>query len=192
MAVRGEAGYRRVVRGWPVVFVVSTAAADPRPQAFVELEVGAGVASVSAESGLCGSYGAPDGVLALGHVGGGGGVFVGSTLAIVARAHATIATTGTTASLSYFYGAGAQLRIAPRADPSEYWFLEIVPGYEAVGMGEVASSGGLGIAVRAGVNLSHVTLALGTTLLVDPSPPRNYEQNDLTFVVGFHGGWLSE
>ncbi len=175
-----------------ILFIVSTAAADPRPQAFVELEVGAGVASVSARSGLCGSYPAPDGVLALGHAGGGGGVFVGKTLAIVARAHGTLATDGTAASFSFFYGAGVQLRIVPRAEPSEYWFFEIVPGYETTGMGEVGNTSGLGFAMRAGVDLSYVTLALGTTLLVDASSPRDYEQNDLTFVVGFHGGWLSD
>lgn len=128
----------------------------------------------------------------LGHIGAGAGVFVTGPLAIVARAHGT-GTLGNAGALSYFYGAGLQLRIAPREDPHEYWFFELVPGYGAFGTGEVGNSAGLSAALRVGVNLTHGTFALSTTRLLDASySSRGYEQSDLTLVVGLRGSWLSD
>jgi hypothetical protein len=176
----------------PFVLVTSTAAAEPRPQGFVELELGAGIATVSAGAGLCGSYDAPGGAQALGHIGAGAGGFTTDDVAIVVRAHGT-ATSGNASALSYFVGAGVHFRVAPRADPNEYWFFEMVPGFGAFGTGEVGDSAGLSAALRAGVNLTHGTFALSTTLLVLPSGgSRHYEQTDLTLVLGLRGSWLSD
>jgi len=102
-----------------LVLSTSTAAADPSPpgMGFVEAELGGGMATASAS-------------------------LVAGPLAIVARAHAT-ATLSNGVAFSSFCGAGVQLRIAPREDPHEYWFFELVAS-----SGPVKSATAVGSAPR--------------------------------------------
>src|SRR5690348_16298156 len=111
-----------------VVASIGTAAADPRPLAFVDVEGRIGVAGLTCLNAPGGepSMSSRTGVAG---VGTGGGVFVTPDLALVGRAQL-----GTEEpKLAAFAGVGLQLRLAPMDEPGRYMFCETEVGYGGVG-----------------------------------------------------------
>ena len=180
---------RGVVPVLVIALVASTSRvghADPPASAFVDSELGFGIASVGAFPGLCGSYAAPGGLLAMGRAGLGGGAFVSSNLAIVGRAHATDAIPSShSVTFALFAGAGLQLRMATLDTSRDYVYVELVPGWETAATPEVANNTGLAIAARVGIYRSAWSVALASTVQTGAGS-RDYSQIDLAFVVGLH------
>ena len=169
-----------------VALAGSRGAASGAPPAFVDAEVGSGISTLNASQGLCGSYAAASGTLAMLRGGLGGGVFVSDDLALVVRAHATDSFPSPHAlAFALFLGAGLQIRIAQLSSPRDYVYAEVVPGYEAASTPEVGNDASLGIAARVGLYRSWGTVALAATLMIDPAP-RTYTQQDIGIVFGVH------
>lgn len=170
-----------------VAVLIRRASAEPVSSAFLDADIGFGIASVDATQGLCGSYAAPAGALPMVRGGLGGGLSVTDDLAVVARAHATYATATGASPFALFLGAGVHYRIAQLAAPREYVFIELLPGYEASATSEAGNNASLAVATRVGVNGSWWTLAIGATLQIDPTP-RAYTQRDIAVLVGVRFG----